>query len=187
MKRNSIFLVMIIAFISCEKPQIRKPVVHHSTVSSFDESVQLTKKVLALEEKIFKKIIKKDTINKYYASPYGFWYFYNHKIEENTKKPSTGDEVVINYEIKDLNNKVILSEQELGSKNQDNKKNRLLKIDGEDFLLGLHHGIKLMKEGEIMTFLLPSNLAFGVTGLQGKISSNEPLIVKVKLIKILTK
>lgn len=187
MKRNIIVLLLIVAFTSCEKPQVRIPVVHHSTVSSFDESVQLTKKVLALEEQIFKKIIKKDSLNKYYSSPFGFWYYYNHKINKDIKKPVSGNEVVINYEIKDLNNQVILSEQELGSKNQPNKEDRLLKIDGEDFLLGLHHGIKLMKEGEIVTFLIPSNLAFGATGLQDKIAPNQALIVKVKLIKILTK
>lgn len=187
MKHSIVFLVLVFVFFSCKKPQIRKPVVHHSTVSSFEESVQLTKKVLALEEQIFKKIIKKDSLNKYYSSPFGFWYYYNHKLEKNSKKPVSGNEVVINYEIKDLNNQIILSEQELGSKNQPNKEDRLLKIDGEDFLLGLHHGIKLMKEGEIVTFLIPSNLAFGATGLQGKIAPNEALIVKVKLIKILTK
>ena len=42
-----------------------------------------------------------------------------------------------------------------------------------------------MKQGEIVTFLLPSNKAFGATGLQNVIAPNQALIIKVKLKQIL--
>ena len=185
MKSSRLLLFLLVLVASCSEPKVRKPITHNSgKVSYFEESIELNKAILKREERLFKKIITNDTINHYKASPYGFWYYYNKSYPKNTKVKS-GDHVVLNYEIKDLNNKILIAADELGSKNQKNKKDRLLIVDGEDFLLGLHEGIKLMREGEIVTFLMPSNKAFGATGLQNKIAPNQALIIKVELKKII--
>jgi len=183
--KYSIFILLIL-ILSCTKPQVRKPIIHNSSVSVYEESIQLNKKILKQEETIFKNIIKKDSLHVYKSSPYGFWYYYNKQIKnKNLRKVVSGNSVIINYEIRDTDNNIILSQEELGSKGQNKKGDRLLKIDGEDFILGLHEGIKLMKQGEIVTFLLPSNKAFGATGLQNVIAPNQALIIKVKLKQIL--
>ena len=186
--KNSIiiFLVFLLLF-SCEKPKVRKPIVYKSSVSQFDKTILLHQNILKRESELFQKIIEQDTLHNYIQSPFGFYYFYNKKNGDNFVKAKSKDDVIINYEIRDVNNKILISQDELGSENQENKSDRLLRIDAEDFVLGLHHGLKLMKEGEIVTFLIPSNLAFGATGLQGKIASNQVLIVKVKLKQILNK
>ncbi|HIE44987.1 MAG TPA: gliding motility-associated peptidyl-prolyl isomerase GldI [Flavobacteriaceae bacterium] len=182
--KYSIFILLIL-ILSCTKPQVRKPIIHNSSVSVYEESIQLNKKILKQEETIFKNIIKKDSLHVYKSSPYGFWYYYNKQIKnKKLKKVVSGNSVIINYEIRDTDNNIILSQEKLGSKGQ-NKGDRLLKIDGEDFILGLHEGIKLMNQGEIVTFLLPSNKAFGATGLQNVIAPNQALIIKVKLKQIL--
>ena len=59
-------------------------------------------------------------------------------------------------------------------------------VDQEELITGLQEGIKLTKEGEILTFLFPSHMAFGYTG-NGKIESNQPLIYKVHLKEIINK
>lgn len=176
---------MLAMVFSCSEPAIRKPVVKNSGISYFEESIKLTQTILKQEEAIFKNIMQKDTTHNYIASPYGFWYFYDKKNDQNTQSVKSKSLVIINYEIKDTENNILISEHELGSKNQKDKADRLLKIDGENFILGLHEGIKLMKEGEIITFLLPSNKAFGVTGLSNRIAPNQPLIITVKLKKII--
>lgn len=189
MKNSLIIFSAVILLFSCQKTLIRKPISHNTGVSFFEESIQLQKELIAKEELAFKKIITKDTVHQYKASPFGFWYYYNKKTPNNSKKPISGSEVIINYEIRALNNTLLLSAQELGSKNQieeeKNVEDRFLKVDGEDFLLGLHEGIKLMKQGEIITFLMPSNKAFGTVGFGDIIAPNQPLIIQVELKQII--
>jgi len=185
MKNNIVLIISLVLLFSCSEPKIRKPVVHRSSISYFEESISVNKAILKQEEKYFKQIISKDTLNKYISSPYGFWYYYNNNNKSKSQRVKSGDRVVINYEIRDLNNNILINESELGSKNQKDKKDRLLKIDGENFLLGLHQGIKLMKKGDVVTFLMPSNQAFGATGFQDLIAPNQALLIKVKLKKII--
>ncbi len=186
MKTKILYIIIITVIFSCDKPTVRKPISHRKGISYFDESIKYNKELLKLEEQIFRSIIRKDTIHKYFSSPYGFWYFYtikNNDVTARIVKPK--DEVIINYEIRDVSNKVIISEVMLGSKGQVNKADRLLKIDGENFISGLHEGVKLMKVGEDVTFLLPSSLAFGASGLKDIIRANQPLIIRVKLKRII--
>ena len=56
-------------------------------------------------------------------------------------------------------------------------------VDKEELITGLQDGIKLMKEGETISFLFPSYKAFGYTG-NDKVGPNEPLIYSVQLLKI---
>ncbi len=185
MNLKIIYIFLLFGVFSCSKPVARKPITHKTSTSFFEESIQLNKKIIIQEEATLKNYIINDSLNDYKTSAYGFWFKYDKKNLVDTKKPIKGSEVIINYQISDLENNIILSEKELGTKDQEKKEDRLVKIDGEDFILGLHEGIKLMKEGEIVTFLLPSNKAFGATGLGSVIAPNEPLVIKVKLKKII--
>lgn len=185
MKSKIVLFFSVILMFSCTEPVVRKPVIHNSKITSFDESIEINKAINKQEEEAFKKIIANDTIHTYIASPYGFWYYYIKTMPKKNRKAKSGSQVIINYEIKDLSNKIILNKFELGSQNQKIKEDRILRIDGEDFLLGLHEGIKLMKEGEEVVFLMPSNKAFGATGLISKIAPNQPLIINVKLKQII--
>lgn len=187
MYRFFAFIIVMSVLFSCSKLEIRKPVTHNSSISHFEETIKLNKALLNREISIFKEVMEKDTINEYIVSPYGFWYFYSEKNTLKKIQVKSGDEVVINYEIRDTNNKILISKEELGTKGQSNKADRLLKIDGENFILGLHQGIKLMQVGEVATFLLPSNKAFGLLGLSDRIAANQALIIKVRLKKILNK
>ena len=46
---------------------------------------------------------------------------------------------------------------------------------------GLRDGIKLMKKGEIVSFLFPSHMAYGYHGDDKKIGINQPIICTVTL------
>lgn len=105
-----------------------------------------------------------------------FWYKYNLKIAEESVTPTEGDEVTLRYEIKNLKDEIIYSEEELGVKN--------LLIGKQDFIPALQDGIKLMKIGENITFAIPSYRAFGISGDKNRIGINESLIITVTLINI---
>ena len=87
-----------------------------------------------------------------------------------------GDVVQISYDILDLKNQIIYSKEMNGLKEYI--------IDKEDFIPGLQAGIKLMKVGETMKFIIPSFNAFGVLGDENKIGMNTSIISRVTLINI---
>ncbi|MCF6296883.1 MAG: gliding motility-associated peptidyl-prolyl isomerase GldI [Flavobacteriaceae bacterium] len=171
MRNRIFFLLLSILIISCSKPEPRKPIVR-KTSSFMSESVKRNKVLNSFEEKLFKIKMERDSLNKYISSEFGFWYSYNKKDSLSNQFPVKGDEVVFSYEIRNFQDNIIYSKEELGDKNY--------LVDQEDLITGLQEGIKLMKEGEIITFLFPSYKAFGYSG-NDKIESNEPLIYEVHL------
>ena len=142
------------------------------------ESVERNKALKNMEEEIFRLKMENDSINNYISSEYGFWYYYKEKDTLNNKFATTGDEVIFSYEVRNLNDSIIYSKEELGDKNY--------LVDKEELITGLQEGIKLMREGEVVVFLFPSYKAYGYTGDE-RIGTNEPLIYIVQLKKIINK
>ena len=142
------------------------------------ESVERNTVLKNVEEDIFKQIMNKDSLNNYISSEYGFWYYYKERDTINNKLASTEDEVIFSYEVRNLNDVVVYSKEELGDQNY--------LVDKEELISGLQEGLKLMKEGEVVVFLFPSYKAYGYTGNE-RVRSNEPLIYTVNLKKIINK
>jgi gliding motility-associated peptidyl-prolyl isomerase len=174
MRRYSLILVLLLIY-SCSGPTPRKPVSHH-TQSFMVESVNLNKKINSIEEDAIKYYIARDSASNYYNSPNGFWYKYLIQSDETNPIPSIGDEVEFEYEISDLLDNVIYSNETLGVQKYS--------IDKENIESGIQNGLKLMKEKEEVVFLFPSFSAFGFSGDKEKIGIKQPLIYKVKLNKI---
>ena len=166
---------MLLGF-SCTKIQPRKPINPKPSTSLYFQAMQENKILNKIEEDKILKLIKNDSTKTYKQSPNGFWYTYINKVEENLAMPKEGDEAVITYNITDLNDVIIYAKEELGVKNY--------KVDKEDFISGLQKGIKLMKIGETITFVLPSYTAFGITGDDNKIGINQSIKSTVTLINI---
>jgi len=164
-------------FISCSKPEPRKPIIR-KTSSFMHESIERNKVLNKLEDDMILLKIKRDSLHNYVNSEHGFWFYYKEKDTLNNKYPVKGDEVSFTYEIKDLKDAVIYTKEDLGIKNY--------LIDKEELITGLQEGIKLMKKGEIVIFIFPSYKAFGYTG-SDRIKPNMPLIYTVELNEIKTK
>ncbi len=165
---------LIIVVVACKSPEARRPV--QSTSGSFiEESAKRNKKLYEKEKANIQKIIEADTENSYIASDSGFWYYYNTKDSTTVTMPKIGDVVTFTYDIQDLSGNVIMSEQENGLQNY--------KVDqsNQDLISGIRDGLKLMKEGETVTFLFPSYKAFGYYGIDNKLGTNIPVQSKVTL------
>ncbi len=184
--KYSLYLLLVLVVFSCSSPKARKPI-SNSSNSFFEESIKRSINTRNKEEKVFADIIKKDSLRAYITSPYGFWYHKKKKIDAISNYPKHGDEVVIQYEIRSIDDEIIYNKEELGTKGQANKADRLYIVDGENFIQGMQEGIKLMKVGETFVFLFPSNKAFGVSGFQNRIKPNQPLIIEVALKEIKSK
>jgi len=168
-------LLMLILFVAgCKSPDARRPVSQNSG-SYIDESVEKNKEMIAKEEDDIKKVMEKDPDTEYLTSADGFWYYYNKKSTDslNTTTPEFGDVVVFDYSISSIEGEPIYGEGE--------KPTREYAIDREKLFTGLRQGLKLMREGETLTFLFPSHKAFGYYGDKNKIGSNVPIMAKVTL------
>ena len=178
MRQYLLSLTFLLLLFSCKAPEARKPI-SISSGSFINESIDRNKELSAREEAKIKKIIQTDTLNNYITSEGGFWYYYEKKDTTASITPKFGDIVNFNYNVKNLNGSIIYNEEELDTINY--------AIDQQDLFFGLREGLKLMKEGEIVTFLFPSYQAYGYYGDNHKIGTNIPLISKVKLNKITQK
>lgn len=174
MKNFILILLMITGLTACSNPEARKPIVR-KTGSFINESIERNKLLNTAENSLLMEKMKKDSLHEYYNSSNGFWYYYLTKSESESYLPKRGDEVFYSHEIRSLNDSILYSMEDLGTKSY--------LVDKEDLISGLQDGIKLMKEGETMSFLFPSYKAYGYSG-HDKIGPNEPLIYTVQLIKI---
>ena len=178
MKKESILIVIILLCLSaCQEPEAREPISQKSG-SYIAESVKRNKELIAEEEAFIKKLIKRDTIRTYETSENGFWYTYVKRDTLTTNRPLKGDIVNFTYDLQTLSGTTILSKEEIGP--------QVVKIDqsNQELISGIRDGLKLLKEGETVTFLFPSHKAYGYYGFEDKIGSNIPIRSTVTLLQI---
>jgi gliding motility-associated peptidyl-prolyl isomerase len=171
------FLYILAIFgilVSCKSPEARRPI--KSTSGTFiRESVERNKALYQQEEADILAFINANSEIDFITSESGFWYYYNVKDTLNITTPKLGEVVTFTYNLKKLNGHVIQTELESGL--------QTYKVDqtNQDLISGLRDGIKLMKAGETVTFLLPSYKAFGYYGLENKLGANISIQSQVTL------
>lgn len=167
-------LILGMNLVTCctQKQEARRPV-SHTGGEFMKQSIERNKKLNQGEESKLKDLIKKDTASHYIASTKGYWYTYITKNEASTDNPNKGEIAFFDYEISDIENKVIYSQSEL--------KPQQYVVDKQNIITGLRDGIKQMKKGEKVKFLFPSHLAFGYHGDNKKVGTSVPLIYTVTL------
>jgi FKBP-type peptidyl-prolyl cis-trans isomerase FkpA len=175
MRFNFIFLLVFLGLNSCSEQEARAPITS-SKSNGLLSTISVLKEINKAEETKIKNYIKKDSLHSYISSPNGFWYRYIVKNDSDTVFPVKGDIVQVSYDLLDLNDQIIYSKETNGIKEY--------VVDKEDFIRGLQAGIKLMKEGESMKFIIPSFNAFGVLGDEKKIGMNTSIISRITLINI---
>lgn len=169
------YVVVIFALLllySCKSPTARKPITKKSG-HFIEQSIVRNKNILKQEVARIQEIIKQDSTHRYHSSAQGFWYRYNQKDTTDNSHPKIGDVVTFNYAISTIEGQPIYTRQEIGE--------RVLVIDKEDIFTGLRQGLKLMRTGETVTFLLPSYKAFGFYGDKKRIGRNVPVQLTVTL------
>ncbi len=163
-------IVVLLAFISCKSPEARKPV-SVKTGTFMDASVVRNKALHEQQKQLFENYMTERPEKEFIASSNGFWYAYNSEKSIDTTTVQFGDVINFDFDIKRINGEVVYSKEELKTRNYS--------MDQEKLFSGLREGLKLMKKGETMTFLFPSQKAFGYYGDNNKIGTNVPIICKV--------
>lgn len=169
MRNLLIIVVLSLVCFNCKSPEARMPESVQSG-SFLKESAERNKKLNEKEKEQIQNIINSNPDINYIASESGFWYYYSVKIENDTLQPQFGDIINFNYNVSNIN----------GDKIYDNT-NRTYVMDKQELFTGLREGLKLMKPEEKITFIFPSQKAFGYYGDDNKIGTNVPLICEVTL------
>lgn len=103
-----------------------------------------------------------------------------HIYEKGSGVRSVADEnhVLISYKVALLDGSVVYDSDSTGVLE--------IKIGKSEVASGLQEGLKLMKEGDKATFILPSHLAYGLTGDGDKIKQYQVLVINVDSLKLIS-
>lgn len=170
MKQLILTILLGTLLVGCQSPKARRPV-SVRTGTFMEESIKRNKALYEKEKKMFETYMAQHPENQYMASSNGFWYTYNSAKSTDSITPKFGDIVTFDYNIRRLNGDTIYSKKDLKTKEY--------AMDQEHLFSGLREGLKLMKTGETVTFLFPSNKAFGYYGDKNKIGVNVPIVCEV--------
>ncbi|MEJ6675460.1 MAG: gliding motility-associated peptidyl-prolyl isomerase GldI [Flavobacteriales bacterium] len=176
MHKTFVFFCFFI-LLSCSDSRPRRPINPKPSATRIQTNIKTSKQLIAWEENEILDFISKDSLVNYEISTNGFWYAYKNKIENQTATPKTGDIVEFQYDIRSLNDSILYSKTVLGIKKY--------KVDKEDFISGIQKGIKLMKVGETITFVIPSYNAFGVSGDGNKVKMHTTIKSTITLLNII--
>ena len=165
------FLFLLIS--SCKQHQEARRPISQASGSFMKKSIARNKKLVSTEESQIQNVIKSNPNVVYLASKKGYWYSYITRNTTDTLTPKKGDVAFFDYEIKDLKGTIFYSELEL--------RPQTYYVDKQNIMMGLRDGIKLMRKNEKVTFLFPSNMAYGYHGDDKKIGTNQPIICTVTL------
>ena len=162
MKPTLLFILTCLLLVSCKPSEERRPLSSNSG-SFIDSSIERNKQLNNREYAQIENYIQ-DSKKSFQSSEYGFWYAY-HSIHMH-----------FDYVLKTLQDQVIYPNKK--------KETQLYYVDQQELFSGLREGLKLMKEGESITFIFPSQKAYGYYGDENKIGRNVPLICEVSLLKL---
>lgn len=171
--KYSCCVISLLILSSCfKKEEARRPI-SEKRETILTSSIERNSELIQNEEDSFTAYINKDKNNTYSHTKNGFWYAYINRELKDSIRPQSGDYITFTYEIKNLQDSLIYSANEIGNINYI--------VDKEELLPILRHSIKLMKQNEKIKTLAPSALAYSYLGDKNKISKNQPLIFTIEL------
>ena len=180
MKKTAInilwMVILMVAITSCQKNEEARKPVSRKTGTFLKESKERNAKILALEMKEIQEIIAKDTTRTFTSSTHGFYYSIDSTATIGKEKASKGMIAQYTANVYELNGNQIYDEVAFGIKNY--------KVEKQDVMIGLRHGIQLMRKGDKAIFYFPSQIAFGYHGDKNKIGINIPLKYEVTLLDL---
>ena len=169
MIKYSLIFLGLIFFASCGDKVIQRPITYNND-DFMQRSQERGKQLLAEENQWFEEYKKKSELT-FNPTNMGFWISNAGVTTDEMAK--TGDFVEFEYQVKDLDNKIIYSFAENGV-----QKVVLGKVD---LPRGLHAALQLINTGNEATVLLPSFLAYGGFGDEKKIDADTPVIMEIKI------
>lgn len=163
------FLILVIIIYSCGSEEETK---HNKKIKPSDVKeplIEANKKLLKSEEVDIADFIRR---HKWEMQKTGSGLRYQIIRFGEGKNPKENDLVTIRYQVYFLTGD--MQESDVVQ----------FVIGKQDVISGLHQAVLLMKGGGKARFIIPSHLAYGLTGKPGKIPPKTTLIYEIELINI---
>ncbi len=164
-------LILTLFFVACTEPKEEKP---KEIKWSTDHSTQMNKD-FAIEEELRIKMYLADRPKwKTVKTGTGLRYFIY--AEGKGAKAEAEMTAEVTYSISLLNGDLCYK--------TDTLETETFKIDHSDIESGVQEGIKKMKVGDKAKLIVPSHLAYGITGDNAKIPPLQALVIDLELISL---
>ena len=172
MKYTWLILLPLLAACGSEEPKAKKKPLTQNEVNDF--SGEMGKWDVTRQKDEIESYIKNHQWEMAETGT-GLYYMYISKGTGKTN-PTDGQFVKVSYEVYLLDGTVCYTSKDKGPRD--------VKV-GQDYVeSGLHEGLKLMKAGDKMRFILPSHLAHGLTGDDDKIPPRASVMYEIELLDI---
>jgi FKBP-type peptidyl-prolyl cis-trans isomerase len=103
-------------------------------------------------------------------------YYSISRDSSNLEPIKSEDQVFYNFKIHMLNGSLLYSSDESGTQS--------LVVDKQDAVIGLHQALKRLTLGDTGLFILPSHLAYGVSGDQDRVPPLTALQYEIQVVNI---
>ena len=164
-------IIIVFTIFSCSNIEPRYAINHikHSN----NNTPFILKNIIEEQDQIVNNYLTNYPDYNYINSKKGFWYYFNEEKKINDKKANFGDLIEFNYSVKGLDNNIIYDIQTVGDQSY--------MMDKQQIFTGLNDALKILKTGEIGTFIFPSYKAYGIYGDLNKIPPNTAIICTIKV------
>ncbi len=164
----TIFIVLV-GSVGCR----HRPAVNNSTEYTTEQLIEANKRKVGTERGIIDDFVKRSGMNMQ-SSATGIRYIvYGHGTGDSAK---SGQLATIAYEAYLLDSSLVASAKESAPFQ--------FRIGESDAVSGLHEAITLLKEGDSARFVIPSYLAYGLTGNAPTIPPNAALYYDLRLLSV---
>ncbi|MEX1188909.1 MAG: FKBP-type peptidyl-prolyl cis-trans isomerase [Bacteroidia bacterium] len=172
--RYLIAVLFVLSMSACgSNASLEKPASEES-IAKIKEDIMLANKAFVTEESnLIDSYIKRRNLE---MKRTGTGLRYSIIKSSEGKKVIAEMRATVTYSVSLLDGSLCYSSDSLGP--------RTFVVDHDQVESGLHEGLKLMNEGEQAIFILPSHLAFGLTGDNNKIPPGSPVVYKIELIRL---
>lgn len=179
-KRLTIVLIVALAIGACQSdPPIIDVTPEARNLKTPEENrkegmVHVNKEIVRLEEQFIDNYIQRHNLDVTRAGNGIRYQIY--KPNPEGKSINDGDRVSMIYSSRLLTGTMVEDKEE--------DENQTFNVNASEQIQGLHFAAMNMREGEKGIFIIPSKLAYGVTGKRGEVPHNAALVYDIQITKV---
>ena len=168
--KHLVYLIVFALSAWACKDEKKKVVIDYAELE--EQLIESHKANTTKEDELIEAYLKKKELTQMVKTGTGLRYWIYE--QGNGAVPVPEDIVNIHYRISLLNDTLCYESGESPI---------TMRVDHDDFPSGMHEGLKLMPAGSKALFILPSRLAYGISGDQNKVPRNASLVCDIELLE----
>lgn len=170
-------LLFVMFLVSCNNDPVIYDITEQQTEKkdSSDPLVSINKEIVRVENQFIQNYIERHQLDM--TKRDNGIYFDVYQSNADGQAVSSGDLVEIQYQRKLLTGHNIEKE--------DSTITKRFVVEESDDIQGMHFSVLELRQGESGIFIIPSHLAYGITGKRNEIPRSASLVLDIKQIKII--